>query len=107
MSNRDEFVVLTADMLANVAGGADDPGYQPDNDGLGRAGPGLSWPWLGYHYTPEALAHDKAVRGNLAAGDGQFMAHVKALPKLPAAVWSWGRSIVHPGPQDRVIPPRH
>ncbi len=97
------FVVLSADMLANVAGGGD-PGYNPADNALGRVGPGRNWKWLGNYYTPEALAHDRAVRGNLAHGDGQFMAHVKALPKLPAAAASYLRARFHPGPDDMHLP---
>jgi hypothetical protein len=102
-THAESFVVLSADMLANVAGGGD-PGYQPNNNALGRVGPGTSWKWLGNYYTPEALAHDKAVRGNLAHGDGQFQAQLKALPKLPAAVGSYFRARFHPGPDDMHLP---
>ena len=45
--------------------------------------PGRSWSWLGNYYTPESLSHDKAVRGNLAAGSSPVMTHAKALPLLP------------------------
>jgi len=94
---------LPADRLADVCGAAD-PGYQPADGGLGRAGPGTSWTWLGNYYTPEALAHDNAVRGNLAAGSSHVMAHVKALPLLPAAVGSYFRARFHPGPDDVHLP---
>ena len=60
---------LSDDLLTAVAAGVD-PGYNPADDALGRAGPGQKWSWLGNYYTPEALAHDKAVRGNLAAAAG-------------------------------------
>lgn len=85
--------------LAAVSGGAD-PGYNPADQALGRAGPGTSWKFLGNYYTPEALAHDKAVRANLAGGSSHFMAHAKALPLLPQAVGSYFRARFHPGPDD-------
>jgi hypothetical protein len=94
---------LSDDLLAAVAGGAD-PGYNPADDALGRAGPGRSWSWLGNYYTPEALAHDQAVRGNLATGSSKVTAHVKALPLLPAAVGSYFRARFHPGPDDMYLP---
>jgi hypothetical protein len=94
---------LSGDVLAGVAGGAD-PGYNPADDALGRAGPGRSWAWLGNYYTPEALAHDNAVRGNLGAGSRPVMAHVKALPLLPAAVGSYFRARFRPGPNDMHLP---
>jgi hypothetical protein len=94
---------LSRDLLVTVVGGAD-PGYNPADDALGRAGPGRSWSWLGNYYTPEALAHDKAVRGNLAAGSSPVMAHTKALPLLPAAVGSYVRARLHPGPDDMHLP---
>ena len=85
--------------LTAVTGGAD-PGYNPADNALGRVGPGRGWSWLGNYYTPEALAHDKAVRGNLARGDNPVLAHVEALPKLPAAIGSYFRARFHPGPDD-------
>lgn len=94
---------LSDDLLTAVAAGAD-PGYNPADDALGRAGPGRSWSWLGNYYTPEALAHDKAVRGSLAAGSSKLMAHAKALPLLPAAVGSYFRARFHPGPDDMHLP---
>lgn len=94
---------LSDDLLTAVAAGAD-PGYNPADDALGRAGPGRKWNWLGNYYTPEALAHDQAVRGNLAAGSSRVMAHVKALPLLPAAVGSYFRARFHPGPDDMHLP---
>jgi hypothetical protein len=97
------FESLSDDLLAAVVGGAD-PGYNPADNGLGRAGPGQSWRWLGNYYTPEALAHDKAVRGNLAAGSSPVMAHTKALPLLPSAVGSYFRARLHPGPNDMHLP---
>jgi hypothetical protein len=97
------FEVITGELLATVAGGGD-PGYKPADNALGRVGPGRDWRWLGNYYTPEALAHDKAVRGNLAAGQSPFMAHVHALPKLPAAAASYFRARFHPGPDDMHLP---
>jgi hypothetical protein len=103
MMQIDAFESLSHDQLAAVAGGAD-PGYNPADDALGRAGPGRSWSWLGNYYTPEALAHDKAVRGNLAAGSNPVMAHARALPLLPAAVGSYFRARLRPGPDDMHLP---
>ena len=94
---------LSADLLAVVVGGAD-PGYNPADNGLGRAGPGQSWTWLGNYYTPEALAHDKAVRGNLAAGSNPVMAHLKAVRLLPPAIGSYFRARFNPGPDDMHLP---
>lgn len=93
------FEILGDQALAAIAGGAN-PGYEPSNNALGRAGPGTRWSWLGNYYTPEALAHDKAVRANLARGTGRVMAQVEALPKLPAAIESYFRARIHPGPDD-------
>ncbi|HET7505051.1 MAG TPA: hypothetical protein VFK02_28730 [Kofleriaceae bacterium] len=103
MTSTERWEPLSDDLLARVAGGAD-PGYNPADDALGRAGPGRSWRWLGNYYTPEALAHDKAVRGNLSAGSSPVMAHAKALPLLPAAVGSYFRARLHPGPDDMHLP---
>jgi len=97
------FASLSDDLLSAVSGGAD-PGYNSADDALGRAGPGRSWSWLGNYYTPEALAHDKAVRRSLAAGSSPVMAHAKALPLLPAAVGSYFRARFHPGPDDLHLP---
>jgi hypothetical protein len=94
---------LAADLLARVAGGAD-PGYNPADNALGRAGPGRSWSWLGNYYTPEALAHDKAVRAGIDAGSSHTMAHVKAVPLLPKAVGSYFRARFRPGPDDMHLP---
>lgn len=66
--------------LATVTGGADD---------LGRCGPGSRWRFLGDVYTPECAAHDGAVRGAIANGTPRMLAHVEALPLLPAAVGSY------------------
>jgi len=104
MSNMAEpFEVLSNEMLALVAGG-DDPGYQPQNNGLGRVGPGMGWSWLGDYYTPEALRHDTAVRNNLRAGYSPVMSHIRALPSLPAAIASYPRARWFPGANDRHIP---
>jgi len=94
---------LSDDELTAVAAGAD-PGYNPAEDALGRAGPGQRWSWLGNYYTPEALAHDRAVRGSIATGSSKVMAHVKAFPLLPAAVGSYFRARFHPGPDDMHMP---
>jgi len=94
---------LSDDWLAGVVGGAD-PGYNPADNAFGRAGPGRSWSWLGNYYTPEALAHDQAVRSNLAGGSSHVMAHTRALPLLPSAVGSYFRARFHPGPNDMHLP---
>ena len=94
---------LSDDALAGVSGAAD-PGYNPADNAFGRAGPGRSWRWLGNYYTPEALAHDRAVRDNLAAGSNRVMAHGKALPLLPVAVGSYFRARFRPGPDDMHLP---
>jgi hypothetical protein len=73
--------------LATVLGGA-----AGDDNAFGRCGPGTSWKWLGDVYTPECRAHDAAVRGSIAGGTSPVMAHVKALPKLPAAIGSYARA---------------
>jgi hypothetical protein len=73
--------------LTHVHGGAG-----ADDNAFGRCGPGTSWRWLGDVYTPECRAHDAAVRGALAQGSSHVMAHLKALPKLPAAIGSYVRA---------------
>jgi hypothetical protein len=70
--------------LAHVVGGA---------NSFGRCGPGSGWQFLGNVYTPQCLAHDKAVRDAKAAGATTVQAHLSALPKLPAAIGSYFRSI--------------
>ena len=90
---------LDGEVLSTVCGGAD-PGYNPADNALGRVGPGRSMPWLGNYYTPEALAHDKAVR----AGGGGVVAHLRALPVLPGAVRSYFRARFNPGPDDMQLP---
>ena len=72
-----------ADLAAVLGGSSTD---------FGRCGPGSAWPWLGNVYTPECAAHDAAVRGAEAKGTPGWLAHVEALPKLPAAVWSYARA---------------
>ncbi len=72
--------------LALVLGGAGDPA-------LGRCGPGASWGFLGNVYTPQCLAHDQAVRGEKAKGTNRVMAHLKALPLLPAAIGSYVKKV--------------
>ena len=94
---------ILSDALGAVSGGAD-PGYNPADQALGRAGPNTSWKFLGNYYTPEALAHDKAVRANLANGSNHVMAHAKALPLLPSAVGSYFRARFKPGPDDMHLP---
>lgn len=81
----DAFVTVD---LALVFGGAG------EDASFGRCGPGNSWQFLGNVYTPECRAHDAAVRGSLANGTSQVMAHLKALPLLPAAVGSYLRAKV-------------
>ena len=76
--------------LSRVRGGAGGAGRN-DND-FGRCGPGSSWPFLGNVYTPECAAHDAAVRGAEARGTPHWLAHLEALPKLPAAVASYVRA---------------
>jgi hypothetical protein len=72
--------------LALVTGGATPPAD------FGRCGPGTGWKWLGDVHTRACGAHDAAVRGAEAAGDPRWLAHVKALPLLPAAVGSYQRA---------------
>lgn len=97
------FDVIDEALLRAVAGGAD-PGYAPADNARGRVGPGRSMRFLGNYYTPEALAHDNAVRDAKAAGSNGFMAHLRALPKLPAAVASYARARWNPGPDDMHLP---
>lgn len=85
--------------LAAVVGGAD-PGYNPQDNARGRVGPGRSWRWLGNYYTPEALAHDSAVRSN----GGGVRGHLRALPLLPAAARSYVRARFNPGHDDMQLP---
>ena len=66
--------------LATVTGGADD---------FGRCGPASGWKFLGDIRTPACAAHDAAVRGAEANGTPKLLAHIQALPLLPAAVGSY------------------
>ena len=75
---------LHADQLADVVAGS--------SSDFGRCGPGSAWPWLGNVYTPECAAHDALVRGAEAKGTPHWLAHLDALPALPAAVWSYARA---------------
>lgn len=77
-------VSLDLAVLETVSGGSD----------LGRCGPGSSWQFLGNVYTRECGAHDAAVRTAKANGDPAWLAHVRALPLLPAAVGSYVRARV-------------
>lgn len=95
------FDVVQIDQLSAVVGGQQAPAYDPGNNALGRVGPGTGMSWLGNYYTPEAYAHDRAVRDAKAGGASSFSAHVGALPKLPAAIGSWFRAKFNPGPNDR------
>lgn len=82
--------LLDAD-LVYIAGGEGQQAPAND-DSFGRCGPGSSWQWLGNVYTPQCAAHDAAVRGEIAQGTSRPMAHIKALPLLPAAVGSYFRA---------------
>jgi hypothetical protein len=86
MSTEHAFTELAPPLLSAVTGGADDAS-------LGRCGPGSSWQWMGDVRTPECLAHDQAVRGEIEQGTPKWLAHVKALPSLPAAAWSYVREV--------------
>jgi hypothetical protein len=77
-------MTLDLSQLALVVGGTDAASF-------GRCGPGSGMQFLGDVRTAECATHDAQVRGNLANGDSTAMAHVKALPALPAAVGSWFR----------------
>ena len=79
--------VLDDTALQIVIGGAGDASY-------GRCGPGASWGFLGNIYTDQCRAHDTAVRGNIANGSSKFMAHVRALPLLPAAIGSYAKKVI-------------
>jgi hypothetical protein len=84
------FVILFDGQLTSVHGGQAPTSQQIP--ALGRCGPADRWRWLGDYYTPECLAHDQAVRQNLDAGSNGFMAHLRALPQLPAAIGSYVRA---------------
>lgn len=97
----DAFEEVTLLELMRVAGGAD-----PDPDkSFGRIGPGNKWQWLGNYFSPEARQHDGDVRRGLAQGYSPIVAHLRALPTLPAAALSYLRARFNPGPQDHYIPP--
>lgn len=66
--------------LATVTGGA---------ESFGRCGPADGWKFLGDIRTPQCAAHDAAVRGAEANGTPKVLAHIRALPLLPAAVGSY------------------
>jgi hypothetical protein len=97
------FERLTGDLLTEATGGAN-PGYKPADNALGRVGPGTNWKWLGNYYTPEALAHDNAMRAGIAQGESKTYAWVRALPELPAAIGSYFRARFDPGPNDMQFP---
>jgi hypothetical protein len=97
------FANVSVASLDLVTGGAN-PGYNPADNALGRVGPGTQWKWLGNYYTPEALAHDTAVRTGIASGESHVLAQIEALPKLPAAIGSYFRARFHPGPNDLHLP---
>lgn len=82
----ESFDVLDDATLARVVGGAE--------DSLGRCGPGASWGFLGNVYTPQCRAHDSAVRERMQSGESKIMAHVRALPLLPAAVGSYAKKVL-------------
>jgi hypothetical protein len=84
-----ELTMVSCADLAQVSGGNGD-------DAFGRCGPGAQWKLLGNVYTPQCAAHDAAVRGSLANGSSHVMAHVKALPLLPAAVGSYVQARLRP-----------
>jgi hypothetical protein len=86
-----QLIALAEAELERVAGGEGAPATGSDAS-FGRCGPGSSWQWLGNVYTPQCAAHDAAVRGEIAQGTPRVLAHVKALPLLPAAVGSYFRA---------------
>ena len=98
-----KFDVIDEALLRTIIGGAD-PGYAPADNARGRVGPGRSMRFLGNYYTPEALAHDNAVRDAKASGSNAFMAHARALPRLPGAAASYVRARWFPGPHDMHLP---
>lgn len=79
---------IDLDQLAGVMGGAE--GTPAD---FGRCGPGSAMRWLGDVRTKECGAHDAAVRGAKAQGMPSWLAHVRALPLLPAAAVSYVRAV--------------
>ena len=80
---------IDPDQLAGVTGGAE--GTPAD---FGRCGPGSGMQWLGNVYTRECGAHDAAVRNAKAQGSPAWLAHLRALPLLPAAAASYVRARV-------------
>ena len=91
-TRRDEAIdrcmtTIDLDQLVGVMGGAE---ATPAD--FGRCGPGSGMPWLGDVRTRECGAHDAAVRGAKAQGTPSWLAHVQALPLLPAAVGSYVRA---------------
>lgn len=98
-----KFDVIDEAVLRTIFGGAD-PNYAPADNARGRVGPGRSMQFLGNYYTPEALAHDNAVRDARARGTNGFMAHLRALPLLPGAAASYVRARWNPGPHDMHLP---
>lgn len=106
VSHSDPFSAVSDDLMSSIVGGqqaSSSPAYDPNNNALGRVGPGTGMSWLGNYYTPEAYAHDRAVRDAKAGGASGFAAHMGALPKLPAAIGSWFRAKFNPGPNDRQL----
>jgi hypothetical protein len=87
--------VLTPDQLPGVTGGQE---AAPAGAGpaFGRCGPEDRWRFLGDVYTPECRTHDASVRGAIANGSSRVGAHVRALPQLPAAIWSYARERFSP-----------
>jgi hypothetical protein len=85
-----QLIALAQVELERVAGGEGAPAA--NDASFGRCGPGSSWQWLGNVYTPQCAAHDAAIRGDIAQGTPPVLAHVKALPLLPAAVGSYFRA---------------
>ena len=98
-----KFDVIVEALMRTVFGGAD-PGYAPADNARGRVGPGRGMRFLGNYYTPEALAHDNAVRGAQGRGSSGFMSHLRALPLLPRAAASYVRARWNPGPHDMHLP---
>lgn len=86
---------LDIEHLAGVTGGVD-IGTPPDpnNPSFGRCGPGTGMSFLGNVYTPECQAHDQAVKDVQDKGGSYWAGQVAALPKLPAAIWSYARARV-------------
>jgi hypothetical protein len=85
------FAAIDPAVLASVIGGA---ATDADTAALGRCGPGSRWPILGNIYTPACLAHDRSVRGAEQRGVPKLLAHLQALPLLPAAIGSWVKAKV-------------